>query len=137
MNVQIRAEQEGLLPFKKITIFLVPQGTNSVKQFRVPSSLPLFIALFVLFLFSLFIWTIVDYQALKVQIPRLAQLEKEHQLKEEQFSKSYAVFPKPISVEGYIPKNALTIRTKIVKRKLTKEQKKEIVERLKKGRDKG
>lgn len=71
------------------------------------------------------------------QQPMIRKLSKNRlfELKEEQFNKNYAVFPKPISVEGYIPKNALTVRTRIVRRRFTKEQKKEIVERLKKGRE--
>ncbi len=71
------------------------------------------------------------------QQPMIRKLSKNKlfELKEEQFNKNYAVFPKPISIEGYIPKNALTIRTKIVRRKFTEAQKKEIVERLKKGRE--
>ena len=71
--------------FKKNTIFLVPEGTDSVKQFRVPRLFPLFFALFFLSFSTFFVWIIKDYQALKVQIPRLAQLERENQLKEEQF----------------------------------------------------
>jgi len=71
------------------------------------------------------------------QQPMIRKLGKNKlfDLKEEQFNKNYAIFPKPISVEGYLPKKALTIRTKIVKRKLTEVQKKEVVERLKKGRE--
>jgi len=71
------------------------------------------------------------------QQPMIRKLRKNKlfELKEEHFNKSYACYPSPISVEGYIPKNALTIRAKITKRKLTEEQKKEVGERLKKGRE--
>ena len=40
----------------------------------------------------------------------------------------------PISVDGELPKKALTIRTKLVRRVLTDRQKKEVAKRLKKGR---
>ncbi|MCP4665911.1 MAG: M23 family metallopeptidase [Deltaproteobacteria bacterium] len=73
------------MAIKKLTVFLVPEGTNSVKQFRLPWFLPLFFALFFLSFSALFIWMINDYLAIRVQMPRLAQLEKENQLKEEQF----------------------------------------------------
>jgi murein DD-endopeptidase MepM/ murein hydrolase activator NlpD len=74
------------LLFEKITVFLVPQGTNRVKQFGFPRFSLLFFALFFLSFSTLFLWIVKDYQALKVQIPRLAQLERENQLKEEQFA---------------------------------------------------
>jgi len=51
------------------------------------------------------------------------------------FNKAYKIYPDPISVEGLLPRRALTIRTKLVKRELTDEQKKELVERLKHGRE--
>jgi len=50
------------------------------------------------------------------------------------YNKAYTVYPDPISVEGTLPRRALTIRTKLVKRVLTDEQKKELVNRLKNAR---
>jgi len=49
-----------------------------------------------------------------------------------QYNKAYRVHPEPISIEGYLPKRCLTIRSKL--RKLTPEQKKANIERLRKAR---
>lgn len=70
------------------------------------------------------------------QKPIIRRLRKNElfELKDERFNKNYACYPNAVSIEGYLPKNALTIRKKIVKRQLTKKQKKEIAERLKKSR---
>ena len=51
------------------------------------------------------------------------------------FSREYKVYPKPLSVEGFLPLRCLTIRTKLFKRDLTKEQKDELVRRLRNGRN--
>ena len=51
------------------------------------------------------------------------------------YNKAYKIFPDPISVEGTLPRNSLTVRTKLVKRHLTDEQKKELVERFKTARE--
>jgi len=55
-------------------------------------------------------------------------------LKSKTVDKNYRCYPAPISIDGYIPKRALTIRTKIVKRNLTPEQRAELAERLSKSR---
>lgn len=54
----------------------------------------------------------------------------------QQFNRAYNCYPKPLSIEGFLPRNALTIRKRIIKRKLTEEQIRELVERLKKGKQK-
>ncbi len=51
------------------------------------------------------------------------------------YNKAYKICPSPISVEGILPRRVLTIRTKLVKREITDEQKKELVERLKHARE--
>ena len=51
------------------------------------------------------------------------------------YNKAYKIYPAPISVEGMLPRRVLTIRTKLVKRELTDEQKKELIERLKHARE--
>ena len=51
------------------------------------------------------------------------------------YNKAYKIYPDPISVEGTLPRKCLTVRTKLVKRELTDEQKKELVERFKKARE--
>jgi murein DD-endopeptidase MepM/ murein hydrolase activator NlpD len=75
------------LAAKKITLFLVPDGTRRVKQIRIPRFLPLFlILLFILCSASVFLM-IRDYRTLKSKMPRLAQLERENDLRREQFSR--------------------------------------------------
>ena len=67
--------------FKKITVFLLPDEENKVKQFRCPvPSLPLLILLFICFAGSL-IWLVRDYCVMKVRMPVLVQLEKENEQK--------------------------------------------------------
>lgn len=64
--------------FRKITIFVVPDGTKRVKQFRLPKFFP---SLFVLFLVSCsaFLFSIVqDYYTIKARLPRLSELKKEN-----------------------------------------------------------
>jgi hypothetical protein len=53
----------------------------------------------------------------------------------ESYNKSYKCYPEPISVEGCLPKKALTIRTKI--RELTPEEKERARQRLKLLRNRG
>ena len=57
------------------------------------------------------------------------------EVKDKFYSKKYKVYPKPIRVEGYLPLRCLTIRTKLFKRNLTKEQKDKLVRRLRNGRE--
>lgn len=52
---------------------------------------------------------------------------------DKRYNKNYSCFPDPISVEGYLPRKALTLRTKI--RKLTREQREKASERLKHARE--
>ena len=72
-------------PFKKITICMVPDGTNGVRQLKLPRLFSLFLLLFVLSFSAFFIWFLTDYQALKGQLRQFAQLEKIYQLKEKKF----------------------------------------------------
>ena len=70
--------------FKKITIFLMSDDENNVRQFRLPiPALPLLILLLVFCSGSLF-WVIKDYYSMKVQMPHVAQLEKENKQKQKQ-----------------------------------------------------
>ncbi len=71
--------------FKKITIVLVPDGTNRVKQFRLPN---LLLPILVLFLFScgaFVAWIGLDYQTIKAQMPRIAHLQKENEQQRMQY----------------------------------------------------
>jgi hypothetical protein len=49
--------------------------------------------------------------------------------------KNYRVFPEPLYVEGFLPLRCLTIRTKLVRRKLSDEQRHEYAIRLKNARE--
>lgn len=66
------------MALKKITIFVVPEGTNRVKQFRVPRFLSAFLVLFFISLGASLFWIIRDYMAIKTQMPRVARLEEEN-----------------------------------------------------------
>jgi murein DD-endopeptidase MepM/ murein hydrolase activator NlpD len=72
--------------FKKITILLLPESTNRVKRFRIPSFLPVFLILLFISCAAFLVWIIRDYQTMKIQIPRLAQLEKENELQKSQLA---------------------------------------------------
>ena len=52
---------------------------------------------------------------------------------DKKFNQSYACYPDPISVEGFLPLKALTLRTRI--RKMTDEQRKQAAERLEHARE--
>ena len=70
--------------FKKITIFLLSDGENNVRQFRLPMPpLPLLILLLAFCVGSLS-YLIKDYVSMKTQMPQLAQLEKENEQKKRQ-----------------------------------------------------
>ncbi len=69
---------------KKITILLVPEGTDNVKQFRIPRIFPI---LFVLLLagFSLLSFgAIKEYLSFKTKVKRVTLLEKENILQQKQ-----------------------------------------------------
>ena len=57
------------------------------------------------------------------------------ELKEKRFNKAYYCYPNPISVEGYLPRRCLTLRTKIIKREFSDQQRKEIADRLRSARE--
>ena len=69
---------------KKITIFLVPDGTDRIKQLRFPRSLLILATSFLMFCSVFLFWIIQDYYGIKAKIPRLAQLKKENVLQKEQ-----------------------------------------------------
>ncbi len=73
---------------KKFTVLLVPEGTDDVKQFRLPKILPILAVLLLIFAgFSfLGIDIINDYLSLKEQAPRMAQLEKENAFQQKQLA---------------------------------------------------
>jgi murein DD-endopeptidase MepM/ murein hydrolase activator NlpD len=72
------------LALKKLTLFLVPDGTGKVKQLRVSGLLLVWLVM----LFSLsvigFFLTLHAYSKISHKIPRLAELQKENALQKEQ-----------------------------------------------------
>jgi murein DD-endopeptidase MepM/ murein hydrolase activator NlpD len=72
------------LALKKLTLFLVPDGTGKVKQLRVSGLLLVWLVM----LFSLsvigFFLTLHAYSKISHKIPRLAELRKENALQKEQ-----------------------------------------------------
>ena len=71
---------------KNITILLLPEGTNRVRQFRFPRFLLAFFVLLLVSCASYLFWVIQDYQSIKAQRPLLVLLEKENEQKEKQFT---------------------------------------------------
>ena len=69
---------------KWITIFLVPDGENKVRQFRIPSFLPVFLILLFISCAALLFLFIRDYRSIKPQMPRFARLEKDNELQKQQ-----------------------------------------------------
>ena len=70
---------------KKITIFLVPDYTNSVKQLRVPRLLAVSFVIFCAFCALFLFWAVPDYLVMKTRMPMLAQLETQNKLQKKQF----------------------------------------------------
>lgn len=70
--------------FKKITVFLLPDGENSVRQFRLPMLTPTLLLIFSISFAVLLFWFLHDYYAMKSQMPHLVQLENETSQKKEQ-----------------------------------------------------
>ncbi len=64
--------------FRKITIFVVPDGTKKVRQFKIPKIFPsLFV--FLLISCSVYLFSIIqDYYTIKTRLPRLSELKKEN-----------------------------------------------------------
>ena len=73
------------MALKKTTIFLVPNGTNRVKQFTFPRLLPVIFIIVFISCAAFFSWITYDHQTMKAKMPRLAQLEKENEQKKNQF----------------------------------------------------
>ena len=69
---------------KKFTVFLVPEGTSRVKQFRLPKILPFFVILLLVGVISSGLGIIKDYRSLKAKIPHMTMLETENALQQKQ-----------------------------------------------------
>ena len=72
------------MAFKKTTILLVPDATDRVKRFKIPSFLPVFFVLILIFCAAFLIFVIRDYQSMKIHSPQLVRLEKENELQKKQ-----------------------------------------------------
>jgi len=71
---------------KKITIVLVPEDSAKVTQFRFPRIFLVFLALIFLTGTASLIWIIRDYHTVKVQMPKLAMLEKKNEGQKKQLT---------------------------------------------------
>ena len=71
---------------KKISIFLVPDGTSRVRQFRLPRFFLIFLTVFSVFSAAFLSWVIQDYCTIKADMPRLARLKSENEQQRRQFA---------------------------------------------------
>jgi murein DD-endopeptidase MepM/ murein hydrolase activator NlpD len=62
----------------------VPDGTDTVKQLRIPKCLLFFIFPFLIICTVFLFWIINDYRGMKAKAPELAELQKENALQKEQ-----------------------------------------------------
>jgi murein DD-endopeptidase MepM/ murein hydrolase activator NlpD len=62
----------------------VPDGTDTVKQLRIPKCLLFFIFPFLIICTVFLFWIINDYRGMKAKAPQLAELQKENALQKEQ-----------------------------------------------------
>ena len=74
------------MPFKKISVFLVPDNTNRVRQFRIPRFFFIFIAVLVVFSAAALCWIVHDYCLIKAEGPKLARLKSENAQQKEQLA---------------------------------------------------
>ncbi|MBW1681402.1 MAG: M23 family metallopeptidase [Deltaproteobacteria bacterium] len=73
------------MALKKITIVLVPEGTNRIKQLRIPRIFLVFVALFAVASMAFTGFLVRDYLSLKAKEPVLARLQKENEQQRRQF----------------------------------------------------
>ena len=64
--------------FRKITIFVVPDGTKKVKQFRIPKFFPPFFVLLVISFSALLFSIVQDYYNIKSRLPQISELKNEN-----------------------------------------------------------
>lgn len=63
---------------KKITIVILPDGVNTVKQIKIPKVFLQLFFLLCLSVTSFLIWGITDYYKIKIQVPKQAQVLEEN-----------------------------------------------------------
>ena len=71
------------MAIKKITIVLIPDGGNNVKQIKIPKKFFIFSFLFFISTSLFLAWTIRDYHAVKTRIPLLSNLQEENKKQKE------------------------------------------------------
>jgi len=69
---------------KNLTIFVVPDGTSRVRQFKIPRFLPLIFCILFLSISVMALWSIRDYQVIKTRMPQLSRLQMENKLQKTQ-----------------------------------------------------
>ena len=72
------------MAFKKITIFLFPDGSNRAVQFQIPRFLPLVFIFILAFASVSMIWVLKDYRAMKARAHRVVQLTIENEQQKRQ-----------------------------------------------------
>jgi murein DD-endopeptidase MepM/ murein hydrolase activator NlpD len=70
--------------FKKITIVVLPEGARRVRQLKVPKWFFVGVLPFLVCVGVSLAWVIKDYQSVRIDIPRLARLQKENSLQKDQ-----------------------------------------------------
>jgi septal ring factor EnvC (AmiA/AmiB activator) len=70
----------------KHTIFVVPDGTRKVRQFRIPRALPYLVLLAFAAVQAHFFWIMRDYYDVRRQLPDMEALENENRYQKRQFT---------------------------------------------------
>lgn len=72
------------MSLKKVTIVILPDGVNSVKQIKIPKVLLGLLFVFIFTFAGFLVWGSVDYYKVKSQVPEQAKLIEENRQKEAQ-----------------------------------------------------
>jgi murein DD-endopeptidase MepM/ murein hydrolase activator NlpD len=72
--------------FRKINIVVMPEGARRVRQLKVPKLLVLLVFPLLIGAGLLLAWIIKDYLSVKIDVPRLAYLQKENSQQQEQIA---------------------------------------------------
>ncbi len=71
---------------KKITIVILPEGARRIRQLKVPKWFFVGALLFLVCVGISLAWVIKDYRSVRIDIPRLARLQKENSLQKDQIA---------------------------------------------------
>ncbi len=74
------------MAFKKVTIVILPDGVNSVKQIKIPKVFLGLAVIFIISCLSVLGWACNDYCRIKSQIPLNAQLQEENRQQKAQLA---------------------------------------------------